>query len=83
MPQLREPQILTYLLSPPDQRWLQGECLCQPGVLSGRSLVYCAPTSGGKSIVAEILALRRLLTTGKPFMLVLPFVALCAEKVSS
>lgn len=47
---------------------LQAECLCQRDVLLGRNLVYCAPTSGGKSMVAEILALRRLLTTGRPFM---------------
>ncbi len=43
---------------------LQAECLCKPGVLQGRNLVYCAPTSGGKSIVAEVLAIRRLLQTG-------------------
>ncbi|KXZ52413.1 hypothetical protein GPECTOR_9g457 [Gonium pectorale] len=61
----------------------QAECLCQLGVLMGRNLVYCAPTSGGKSMVAEVLGIRRLLTTGKPFMLVLPFVALCAEKADA
>lgn len=27
----------------------------------GSSLVYCAPTSGGKSLVAEVLMLRRLI----------------------
>lgn len=32
----------------------QEECLMQPGVLDGRNLVYCAPTSGGKSFVAEV-----------------------------
>lgn len=32
----------------------QEECLMQPGVLNGRNLVYCAPTSGGKSFVAEV-----------------------------
>ncbi|GFR45961.1 hypothetical protein Agub_g7430, partial [Astrephomene gubernaculifera] len=61
----------------------QAECLCQLGVLMGRNLVYCAPTSGGKSMVAEMLGIRRLLITGKPFMLVLPFVALCAEKADA
>eukprot|EP00798_Chlamydomonas_sp_ICE-L_P002966 gene2966-12974_t len=60
----------------------QGDCLCQPGVLQGRNLVYCAPTSGGKSLVAEVLSIRRLLTSGKPFLLVLPFVSLCAEKAA-
>lgn len=41
------------------------ECLRLPGVLNGRNLVYSAPTSGGKSIVSEILALRRMMLTGK------------------
>ncbi|KAG1658665.1 hypothetical protein FOA52_007871 [Chlamydomonas sp. UWO 241] len=58
----------------------QAECLCKPGVLLGANIVYCAPTSGGKSMVAEILGLRRLAVTGKAFMLVLPYVALCEEK---
>lgn len=59
----------------------QAECLNVNGVLRGRNLVFCAPTSAGKTIVYEVLALRRLLTTGKPFMLVLPTVVLCAQKV--
>jgi ATP-dependent helicase YprA (DUF1998 family) len=32
----------------------------------GRNLVYCAPTSGGKTAVAEVLMIRRLLATSKP-----------------
>lgn len=47
---------------------------------TGQSLVYCAPTSGGKSLVAEILMLRRIAVTGRPAVLVLPFKALCDEK---
>ena len=39
---------------------VQAEALNQPGVLSGRNLVFTAPTSAGKSAVAEILMLRRL-----------------------
>jgi Lhr-like helicase len=43
----------------------QAEALCLPEVLKGRNLVYSAPTSGGKSLVAEILAVRRLMLTGR------------------
>ena len=60
----------------------QAQALLQDGVMDGRNLVYCAPTSGGKSLVAEILALRRLYATGKAALLVLPFVSLCAEKAA-
>jgi DNA polymerase theta len=58
------------------------QVLLQPRVLSGRNVVYSAPTSGGKSLVAEILALRRMVNTQKAILLVLPFVALCNEKAS-
>ncbi|KDD75303.1 hypothetical protein H632_c756p1, partial [Helicosporidium sp. ATCC 50920] len=58
----------------------QAECLATRGVLQGRNLVYGAPTSGGKSLVAEVIMLRRLMETWKPALLVLPFVSLCSEK---
>ena len=58
----------------------QADCLAKEDVLLGRNLVYAAPTSGGKSLVAEILMLRRLCATRKPAMLVLPLRALCDEK---
>jgi hypothetical protein len=60
----------------------QAQALLQEGVMDGRNFVYCAPTSGGKSLVAEILALRRLYSSGKPTLLVLPFVSLCSEKTA-
>ncbi|UPR00185.1 DNA-directed DNA polymerase [Chloropicon primus] len=58
----------------------QAQCLNCTGVLGGRSIVYSAPTSGGKTLVAEILMLKRILDSKKQALLVLPFVALCDEK---
>ncbi|KAG0502462.1 hypothetical protein HPP92_002534 [Vanilla planifolia] len=56
------------------------ECLLVDGVLERRNLVYCASTSAGKSFVAEILMLRRVINTRKMALLVLPYVSICAEK---
>ncbi|KAM0921821.1 hypothetical protein ACQ4PT_006730 [Festuca glaucescens] len=58
----------------------QVECLLVDGVLEKRNLVYCASTSAGKSFVAEVLMLRRILSSQKIAILVLPYVSLCAEK---
>ncbi|XVF35495.1 hypothetical protein REPUB_Repub18cG0150400 [Reevesia pubescens] len=58
----------------------QVDCLQVDGVLQRRNLVYCASTSAGKSFVAEILMLRRVILTGKIALLVLPYVSICAEK---
>lgn len=46
-----------------------------------RSFPPRALHSAGKTIVSEILAIRRLATTNKPFLLVLPTVVLCQQKV--
>ncbi|CEM22347.1 unnamed protein product [Vitrella brassicaformis CCMP3155] len=45
-----------------------------------RNLVYCAPTAGGKSLVAEIIMLNQLVFQGRRCLMVLPYVALCREK---
>ncbi|GJZ08398.1 helicase and polymerase-containing protein TEBICHI isoform X1 [Tanacetum coccineum] len=58
----------------------QVDCLQVDGVLQKRNLVYCASTSAGKSFVAEILMLRRVLSTSKMALLVLPYVSICTEK---
>ncbi|KAK7226028.1 hypothetical protein V2G26_014031 [Clonostachys chloroleuca] len=61
----------------------QKNCLKGPQLLSGsKNLVYCAPTGGGKSLVADLLMLKRIINnkTAKA-LLVLPYVALVQEKV--
>ena len=61
----------------------QAECLYQGDVLDGGNLVYCAPTSGGKSLVAEVLMLRALcLDPSRQAVLVLPLKSMCAEKAA-
>lgn len=54
-----------------------------PGLLKGeRNLVYSAPTGGGKSLVADIIMLKRVLEDkNAKALLVLPYVALVQEKV--
>ncbi|VTT70701.1 unnamed protein product [Fusarium fujikuroi] len=61
----------------------QKACLKGPGLLTGeKNLVYCAPTGGGKSLVADVLMLKRILEEkGTKALLVLPYVALVQEKV--
>jgi DNA polymerase theta len=61
----------------------QAKALSLPGVVDGRSLVYSAPTSGGKSLVADILVVRRLRETGRGALIALPFVAMCEEKMTA
>jgi DNA polymerase theta len=61
----------------------QKACLLGPGLLTGeKNLVYSAPTGGGKSLVADVLMLRRVLEDrDAKAILVLPYVALVQEKV--
>ncbi|KAK7084778.1 hypothetical protein SK128_001976 [Halocaridina rubra] len=57
----------------------QEECV-KKGCCSS-NLLFSLPTSGGKTLVAEILMLRQLLLKKRDVLLILPYVALVQEKV--
>lgn len=61
----------------------QSSCLLGRGILADKkNLVYTAPTGGGKSLVADILMLRRVIENPtQKAILVLPYVALVQEKL--
>ena len=61
----------------------QSSCLLGRGLLTGeKNLVYTAPTGGGKSLVADVLMLKKIIEhPSKKAILVLPYVALVQEKL--
>lgn len=55
----------------------QAFCLQRAGT---RNFIYSASTGAGKSLVADVLMLKKVLDGGKKALLVLPYVALVQEK---
>uniref|UniRef100_A0A8C5RJW7 Helicase, POLQ like n=1 Tax=Laticauda laticaudata TaxID=8630 RepID=A0A8C5RJW7_LATLA len=61
----------------------QHDCLTFESLQKRKNLIYSLPTSGGKTLVAEILILRELLCKQMDVLMILPYVALVQEKVGS
>uniref|UniRef100_UPI0035901671 helicase POLQ-like isoform X1 n=3 Tax=Myxine glutinosa TaxID=7769 RepID=UPI0035901671 len=59
----------------------QHTCLSLEPLRQHKNLIYSLPTSGGKTLVAEVVMLQELLCRRRDALLILPYVALVQEKI--
>ena len=58
----------------------QEKLLSLPELRAGKNLVYSLPTSGGKTLISEIIMIRTCQLLRKKALFVLPYVSICEEK---
>lgn len=61
----------------------QQECLSDKRLLDGQNCILSLPTGAGKTLIAEVLMLREAIVRKRNAILVLPYVAIVQEKISS